>query len=193
MNKKAFLGLLVLVVTLAVATTGCTFSTNPSSGSASPSASAAPQNITGYSTYTNATAGMRIQYPSGWGVTEGGSKAKVVTFHAPDGVTQVQILWSPASPKDSVAELHNSVLDAVLNETGLNYTLVSTENTTLAGMPAYNSTMTTTVAGIPMTQKIETTMKNNQAYEILFATSSELWPTVQNDFSNMTNSFAITS
>jgi PsbP len=192
MNKKVFLGLLVIVVTLAVATAGCTFSTNPSSGGASPSASAVPQNITGYSTYKNATAGVRIQYPSGWGVTEGGSKTNVVTFHAPD-YTNVQVISSPVSGQRSLTELHNMSVNEILNITSLNYTLVSTENTTLAGMPAYNSTLTTTIAGIPMTQIFETTLKNNQGYALIFSTSSELLPKYQNDFNNMTNSFAITS
>ena len=192
MNKKVFLGLLVIVMTLAVATTGCTFNTSTSSGSANPSASAVPQNITGYSTYTNATAGVRVQYPSGWGVTEGGSETNVVTFHAPEGTTSVMVISGPVSGTKSVAELHNTMVNGLLNMT-LNYTLVSTENTTLAGMPAYNSTLTTTIAGIPMTQIFETTLKNNQGYALIFSTSSELLPKYQNDFNNMTNSFAITS
>jgi len=194
MNKKVFLGLLVIVVTLAVATAGCTFSTNPSGGGASPSASAVPQNITGYSTYTNATAGVRIQYPSGWGVTEGGSETTVVTFHAPDGMANVQVISAPVSGTKSVAELHNTSINGLLNMTSLNYTLVSTENTTLAGMPAYNSTLTTTmVAGTPMTQTVTTTVKDKQGYVLITTTTSKLLPNYQNDFSNMTNSFAITS
>ena len=86
-------------MTLAVATTGCTFNTSTSSGSASPSASAVPQTIAGYSTYTNATAGVRVQYPSGWGVTEGGSETTVVTFHAPEGMANVLVISGPVSGK----------------------------------------------------------------------------------------------
>lgn len=193
MNKKAFLGLLVVVVTLVVATAGCTSSTNPSSASASPSASAVPQNIAGYATYTNATAGMRIQYPSGWGVTEGGSNLRVATFHAPEGATSVMVISGPVSGKSSLEKLHNVSVNSLLNETGLNYTLVSTEKTTLAGMPAISSTLTATIGSITVKQIDQTTVKDNQAYALIYSTTSELWPKFQNDFSNMTNSFVITS
>lgn len=192
MNKKVFLGLLAVVVTVAVATAGCTFSTNPSSSSASPSASAAPQNITGYSTYTNATAGVRIQYPSGWNAIEGGRSSQVVLFKAPGNLTQVAVMLSPAG-KSSLEELQNGVVSGLLNETSLNYTLVSTENATLAGMPAINSTLDASASGVTITQRYTMTVKDNQYYALLFSTLAEDWNKNLNDFSNMSNSFAITS
>lgn len=179
-------------MTVAVATAGCTFNTNPSSGSASPSASTAPQNITGYSTYTNATAGVRIQYPSGWGVTEGGSNSKVVKFNAPEGATSVAVLSSPAGTS-SLEELHNTIISGLLNETSYNYTLVSTEKTTLAGMPAITSTLTATIGDVTVKQRYVTMEKGDQWYSLIFSGDSEVWSKYQNDFSNMTNSFAITS
>ncbi|MGZ4869804.1 MAG: hypothetical protein ACXV2F_05540, partial [Halobacteriota archaeon] len=97
MNKKVFFGPLVIVMMLAVATAGCTSSTNSSSGGASPSASAAPQNISGYATYTNATAGVRIQYPPGWNVTAGGSNTTIVKFSTLNGVVNAQLFLNNES------------------------------------------------------------------------------------------------
>ncbi len=191
MNKKAFLGLLVVVVMLVVATAGCTSITNPFSGSASPSASAVPQNIPGYATYTNVSVGISIQYPSGWNVTEGGKTPKVVTFRAPDNATNVVVLLSPVGTS-SLEEIQNGVVSGLLNETSLNYTLVSIEKTTLAGNPAINSTLNASASGVTITQRYTTTVKYNQAYSLLFSTYAEDWNKYLNDFSNMSNSFAIT-
>lgn len=193
MDKKAFLGLLVVVVTLVVATAGCTSSTNPSSASASPSASAVPQNIAGYATYTNATAGMRIQYPSGWGVTEGGSNLRVATFHAPEGATSVMVISGPVSGKSSLEELHNGSVNSLLNETSLNYTLVSTEKTTLAGMPAYNVTLTSSYLGVDLKQMQTIVKKDDQFYMISYTTALEQWPNYLDEINNMGNSLAFTS
>jgi hypothetical protein len=197
MNKKVFFGLLVIVMMLAVATAGCTSSTNSSSGGASPSASAAPQNITGYATYTNATAGVRIQYPSGWNVTEGRGNGSIVTFSALKGVVSVGLfLNNTSSTKTNLDKFKNITVSEALNNTssGLNYTLVSTEKTTLAGMPAYNLTLTaTTSSGVTLKQMVMMTEKDYQVYQLTYVTTPALFPDYQNDFSNMTNSFAITS
>jgi hypothetical protein len=192
MNKKTFLGLLVVVVTLVVATAGCTSITNPLSGSASPSASAVPQNIPGYATYTNSTAGIRLQYPSGWNVTEGGKSLAVVEFTSTDNVTSVAVLKYPVGTS-SLEETQNAIVNGLLNQTTYKYTLVSTEKTTLAGMPAINSTLNASASGVTVTQRYSTTVKDNQAYSLLFTVYPENWNKYQNDFGNMSNSFAITS
>ncbi|MGZ7180374.1 MAG: PsbP-related protein [Halobacteriota archaeon] len=196
MNKKVFFGPLVIVMMLAVATAGCTSSTNSSSGGASPSASAAPQNISGYATYTNATAGVRIQYPPGWNVTAGGSNTTIVKFSTLNGVVNAQLfLNNESSSKISLDDFKNMTVSGLVNNTssGLNYTLVSIEKTTLAGMPAYNLTLTATPSGVTIKQMVMMTEKDYQVYTLTYSTTPALFPDYQNDFSNMTNSFAITS
>ncbi|MEI7827577.1 MAG: PsbP-related protein [Euryarchaeota archaeon] len=148
--------------------------------------------MAGYATYTNATAGIRIQYPSGWNAIEGGRSSQVVLFKAPGNLTQVAVMSSPAG-KSSLEELHNTIISGLLNETSYNYTLVSTEKTTLAGMPAITSTLTATIGDVTVKQRYVTMEKGDQWYSLIFSGDSEVWSKYQNDFSNMTNSFAITS
>jgi hypothetical protein len=200
MNKKPIIGLLVLVMTLAVATAGCTSSTNPSSsGSSQPAASTVPaaafvpQNNPGYLNYTNATAGVRIQYPPGWKVTEG--NGSIVTFSAPGGVDANVILTSTnlSDIKPSLDEVKTIVTNDLLNNTTLSYSVVSTENTTVAGMPAFTLTVNGTSSGITLKQEVTVTLKDYQAYELIYSSTQGVFPDYQSDFSNMTNSFAITS
>ncbi len=198
MNKKAFLGLLVVVVTLVVATAGCTSSTSPSSASASPSASASasasaspvPQNIAGYATYTNATAGIRLQYPSGWNVTEGGTSTRVVQLSSDTG-TNVMLLKGGSAV--SLEDEKNDAINVAMNLTSYNHTLVSTEKTTLAGMPAYNLTFAVTIQGQEIKQVVGVTVKDDQYYWLMLTSSPGNWNKDQKDFSNIFNSFAITS
>jgi hypothetical protein len=190
MNKKAFLGLFVVVVMLVVATAGCTVSTNPSSPSASPNASAVPSNIAGYATYTNSTADVRIQYPSGWNVTEGGSSTRVVKLSSGSGTN---VIVSKERYTGSLESYKDNAISGVLNITGYNYTLVSTEKTTLAGMPGYNMTFTATYLGQNAKQVVSITGKDNYYYLLTFTSTPEEWNMDQNYFSNIFNSFAITS
>jgi len=195
MNKKAFLGILVVVVTLVVATAGCTFSTNPSSSSASPSASSpsasvVPQTIAGYSTYTNATAGVRLQYPSGWTVKEGGSSTRVVQMLADSGSN---VIVNKGRQSGSLESARDAIISTMLNTTSYNYTLVSTEKTTLAGMPAYNVTFAAKYFGQDIKQVYSLAMRDGYYYSFIFSSSPEDWNQDQPVFSNIFNSFAITS
>ena len=200
MKKKVFFGLLVTVMMLAVATAGCTSSTNSSSGGSSqpaastvPAAAFVPQNNPGYLNYTNATAGVRIQYPPGWNVTEG--NGSIVTFSPPGGVdANVKLSSTNMSDiKPSLNEVKTIVTNDLLNNTKIQYTLVSTENTTLAGMPAFTLNLNATTSGISIKQEVASTLKDDQGYMLFYTATQGLFPDYQNDFSNMTSSFAITS
>jgi hypothetical protein len=205
MYKKAFLWMLIIAMTLVVASAGCTSSTNPSSGGPSqpaastvPAASFVPQNNPGYLNYTNATASVRIQYPSEWTATEGGSNATVMTFNNLGRNASVSLTSSDwSSTKPSLDEFKNILVNELLNGSrtiGLNYTVNSTEKTTLAGMPAYNLTLSaTSPSGVAMKQLVMITMEDYQAYVLTFSTTQGLFPDYQNTFTNMANSFAITS
>lgn len=146
-----------------------------------------------YVAYTNATAGVSIQYPFGWNVTEDGGNGSIVTFSEPRTDTNVYLgFHNASSTRESLDEYKNSMVQA-LNDTTLNYTLVSTEKMTLAGMPAYNLTVTSPNDNGTITQMVMLTEKNYQVYWITYTATSKAFPTYQNDFSTMTNSFTITS
>jgi hypothetical protein len=148
-----------------------------------------------YVTYTNTTVGVTIQHPFGWNVTEGGSNGSIVTFSEPKTDTSILLSWyNESGTKESLKEFKNVTVSQFFNDTTLNYTLVSTEKTTLAGMPAYNLTLTATNEnGVAITQTVMMTEKDYEVCALVFSATSESFPTYQNDFSTMTNSFAITS
>jgi PsbP len=199
MKKKAFFGLLVVVMALAVATAGCTSSTNSSSGGSSqPAASTVPAASAVYSNYTNATAGVRLQYPLGWNITEGNGTGSATIFYPPGGGrAYVGLIYNNMpSNKPTLDEYKNDlVVSFTTNGKDMNYTLVSTENTTLGGMPAYNLTFTYTIPsnGPAMKLVMMVTMKDYKGYLLYYGDTSGSFPDYQNEFSNMANSFAITS
>jgi len=77
MNYWLKRGLLVLtVVVLLVGIAGCTSSSSPTAtptaqATATPQPTYVPKSTPGYLNYTNRSAGVAIQYPSSWNVTEG--------------------------------------------------------------------------------------------------------------------------
>jgi hypothetical protein len=150
-----------------------------------------PQNIPGYATYTNSTAGVRIQYPSGWNVNEsGGTSSRVVQLSSGSGSNVIVVKGGYTG---SLEDARDGIISEVLNLTTPKYTLVSTEKTTLAGLPAYNMTFTTTYLGQDVKQVISLTGKDKYYYDLTFSSSPDQWNKDQNDFNNIFNSFAITS
>jgi hypothetical protein len=163
MNKKVLLGVLVAVMALAAATAGCTSSTNSSTNSSSTSA------VSGYLTYANATAGVSMQYPAKWNVSEGtnGSIAtlSIATFSSPTGNAIVSVgALNESFFNITLSEYRSSVV-AVVNLSGSNETVT---NTTIAGMPAFTFTNTTTYpSGITKTETLIATEKNGQVHDNL--------------------------
>jgi hypothetical protein len=150
-----------------------------------------PQNIPGYATYTNSTAGVHLQYPSGWKITEGGGTSSgVVKFSGPEGTNVILVKARDSKSLDAVKD---KFISDMLNETSFNYTLVSTEKTTLAGNPAYNVTLTSSYSGIDLKQMQTIVKKDDQFYMISYTTALEQWPNYLDEINNMGNSLAFTS
>jgi predicted Zn-dependent protease len=184
MNKKVLFGVLVAVMMLAVAMAGCTSSTNSSTNSSSTSA------VSGYQTYANATAGVSMQYPSGWNVSEG-TNGSIATFSPLTGNASVSVGALNESFFNMTLSEYRSNVVLAANLSGSNETVT---NTTIAGMPAFTFTNTTTYpSGITKKETLIATEKNGQLYTIIYEAAPEVFATYQSNFTAMVNSFAFTS
>jgi len=131
-----------------------------------------------------------MQYPSGWNLTEGGTSTRVVKFSGPEGTNVILVKGRDSRSLDVVKDVF---ISSILNETSYNYTLVSTEKTTLAGMPAYNVTLTSSYLGVDLKQMQTIVKKDDQVYMISYTTALEQWPNYLDEINNMGNSLAFTS
>nr|WP_303714511.1 PsbP-related protein [Methanoculleus marisnigri] len=105
-----------------------------------PTPTPTPAPVPGNGTYINATYGYAVTCPEGWFYTESGES---VWFSSPDRHEEVRVNTNPLSGQEAADE--EKVLEA-LNATyvkdlkaGIDAEWVSTERTSLDGVPAYES------------------------------------------------------
>ena len=112
----------------------------PGSAEPAPVPTPTPAPVPGNGTYINATYGYAVTCPEGWFYTESGES---VWFSSPDKHEEVRVNTNPLSGQEAADE--EKVLEA-LNATyvkdlkaGIDAEWVSTEKTSLDGVPAYES------------------------------------------------------
>ncbi|WP_292727516.1 PsbP-related protein, partial [Methanoculleus sp.] len=134
---------LLIIGVLAVAVIAVLAATLPGLSSPQPPGSVptpTPAPVPGNGTYINATYGYAVTCPEGWFYTESGES---VWFSSPDRHEEVRVNTNPLSGQEAADE--EKVLEA-LNATyvkdlkaGIDAEWVSTERTSLDGVPAYES------------------------------------------------------
>ena len=195
MNYWLKRGLLVLtVVVLLVGIAGCTSSSSPTAtptaqATATPQPTYVPKSTPGYLNYTNRSAGVAIQYPSSWNVTEGGVNITVL-FTLPGtamgfSVGQPEDLSGAKLPLDEYAQLGLSAM----KENMTNFVVLNSTNTTLAGYPAHEFVVTAVSTGISMQFKIEVTIIDNTGYALVYGATTGVYPDYASTADNMIKSF----
>ena len=186
---------LLLIATVCAA--GCT-SNNTSTPTASPTRSPtfAPKNISGYRNYTNRSAGIAIQYPSSWQLTQGG-EANATAFFNVSGVEMSFTIVAPESFSGQSVTLDQFSQDLITtlqqNANLTNFTLLSSSNTTLAGYPAQKLVFTfVNPDGIASQGMAELTLVNGTGYALTYVASQAVYPTYVGIAQNMMQSFNIT-
>ena len=97
MRKHFFVIIVALLVTATVCAAGCASNVTPSAvPSPTRSPTFVPKNISGYLNYTNRSAGIAIQYPPSWHLTEGGGAGATAFFNV-SGVNMTFSIAVPAS------------------------------------------------------------------------------------------------
>src|SRR5674476_263048 len=140
MNYWLKRGLLVLtVVVLLVGIAGCTSSSSPTAtptaqATATPQPTYVPKSTPGYLNYTNRSAGVAIQYPSSWNVTEGGVNITVL-FTLPGTAVAFSVGTEDLSGVKPSLDEYAQLSLSVMKENATNLVVLNSTNTTLAGYP----------------------------------------------------------
>jgi len=194
MNYWLKRGLLVLtVLVLLVGIAGCTSSSSPTAtptaqATATPQPTYVPKSTPGYLNYTNRSAGVAIQYPSSWNVTEGGVNITVL-FTVPGTAVEFGVGTDDLSGvKPSLDEYAQLGLSA-MKENMTNFVVLNSTNTTLAGYPAHEFVVTAVSTGISMQFKIEVTIIDNTGYALVYGATTGVYPDYASTADNMIKSF----
>jgi len=194
MRKHFFVIIVALLLMATVCAAGCTSNNSSSSASPTQSPTFAPKNISGYRTYTNSTAGITIQYPPSWQLSEpgGGIYAPIVYFN----VTGVQMSFTVASESFSGQSVtlagFSQDLVSALQQNATNFTYNSS-SITLAGYPAQKIEFTLVSGGTTRQGIIELTLANNNSgYALTYVATQDVYSTYVGIAQNMMQSFNIT-
>jgi hypothetical protein len=189
----ALVVLLLVVASLLVA--GCTSSSSPTAtptaqATATPQPTYVPKSTPGYLNYTNRSAGVAIQYPSSWNVTEGGVNITVL-FTLPGTAVGFSVGTEDLSgvklPLDEYARL--GLQNLKQNSSFTSVTLLNSTNTTLAGYPAHEFVFTAVETGVTMQFKAEITIIDNTGYTLMYGATKGVYPDYVATADNMVASF----
>ncbi|WP_214019611.1 PsbP-related protein [Methanoculleus sp.] len=159
-----------LVVVLAVLLPGLSSPQPPGPGpTPTPAPTPAPVPVSGNGTYVNTTYGYAVTCPEGWFYTESGES---VWFSSPDKHEEVRVNTNPLSGQGPAgAQKVLETLNATYIEdlrAGIDAEWVSTTNTSLDGVPAYES-----VFSVPIVEEdrytfvIRYAVRDNVAYSVM--------------------------
>jgi hypothetical protein len=177
-----------------VCAAGCTSNVTPSAvPSPTRSATFVPKNISGYRNYTNSSAGITIQYPPSWQLTEGGVNA--TAFFNVSGVDMSFTVVAPENVGQGVTldGFSQDLISAIQQNANLTNFAYSSSNTTLAGYPAQKLVFTYVNEGTPTQGMIELTLVNNTGYVLSYVATQDVYSTYVGIAQNMMQSFNITS
>jgi hypothetical protein len=194
MNYWLKRGLLVLtVVVLLVGIAGCTSSSSPTAtptaqATATPQPTYVPKSTPGYLNYTNRSAGVAIQYPSSWNVTEGGVNITVL-FTLPGTAVAFSVGTEDLSGVKPSLDEYAQLSLSVMKENATNLVVLNSTNTTLAGYPAHEFVVTAVETGITMRFKVEVTIIDNTGYALVYGATTGVFPDYAATADNMIASF----
>jgi len=194
MNYWLKRGLLVLtVVVLLVGIAGCTSSSSPTAtptvqATATPQPTYVPKSTPGYLNYTNRSAGVAIQYPSSWNVTEGGVNITVL-FTLPGTAVAFSVGTEDLSGVKPSLDEYAQLSLSVMKENATNLVVLNSTNTTLAGYPAHEFVFTAVETGVTMQFKAEITIIDNTGYTLMYGATKGVYPDYAATADNMVASF----
>ncbi len=200
-QRLLIIGVLVVavIVVLAVLLPGLSSPQQPEPGPGpaepAPTPTPTPVPVPGNGTYVNATYGYAVTCPEGWFYTESGES---VWFSSPDKHEEVRVNTNPLSGQGAADE--ENVLEA-LNATyvedlraGIDAEWVSTERTSLDGVPAYES-----VFSVPIVEEdrytfvIRYAVRDDVVYSVMHTVFPEEYDIYSVDVSLVAESFRFLS
>jgi len=195
MRKHFFVIIVALLLTATVCAAGCTSNnTSPTpSASATRSPTFVPKDNSGYRNYTNSSAGIAIQYPTSWQLTEPGG-AYVNAFFNVSGVSGVSFtIAAPENLQGVTLNDYAQDLILALQQNATSFNLLNSSNTTLAGYPAQKLVFTLVSGGTTNQGMVELTLVNNTGYALTYYATQAEYPSYVGIAQNMMQSFNITT
>ncbi len=181
MIKKTALLLVAVVVAIAVLTAGCTFNV----GTPSPSPSVSTMN-----TY-NSTQGFTMKYPSDWTKDESNATLAVIFVLPTNNNTEnLNVQVANLSEGETFATVSEGLKENVQGYD--NFTLLTSNNTTLAGQQAGKIVFTANVNGDFVKVQQVWTVKDGKAYVITYKAAPNNYDTYANTAQQMIDSFTTT-
>jgi hypothetical protein len=190
MVKKMVLLLVAAAMIVSIVAAGCTSNQNNTTSS-----------ISLTNTY-NSTQGFSIMYPSNWTLSHVAPNNATANFTAPDNVTSLEVSVIPNTTSQDVSQGLNLVTSLVksLNESNLteftavagNASILSTTNTTVAGLPATQVVWTMPLNGVQMKVLETWILKGSTLYQVVYTAPASSYDTYVGAAQQMMNSLQLT-
>jgi hypothetical protein len=190
MVKKMILLLVAAAMIVSIVAAGCTSNQNNTTSS-----------ISLTNTY-NSTRGFSIMYPSNWTLSHVAPNNATANFTAPDNVTSLEVLVFQNMTSQDVSQGLNLVTSLVkgLNETNItelavvagNASILSTTNTTVAGLPATQIVWTAPINGVQMKVLETWILKGSTLYQAVYTAPASSYDTYVGAAQQMMNSLQLT-
>jgi hypothetical protein len=190
MAKKTVLLLVASAMIVSIVAAGCTSTQNNTTSS-----------IALTNSY-NSTKGFLIKFSSNWTKSYQSPDNATVNFTAPDNLTSLEVSVIPNTTSRDVAQGLNLVTALVksLNESNLteftavagNASVLSTTNTTVAGLPATQIVWTMPVNGVQMKVLETWILKGSTLYQIVYTAPASSYDTYVGAAQQMINSLQLT-
>jgi len=150
----------------------------------------------------NSTKGYSINYASNWTKSYQSPDNTTVNFTAPDNLTSLEVSVIPNTTSENVAQGMNLVTSLVksLNESNAsaftsvagNTSILSTTNTTVAGLPATQIVWTMPLNGVQMKVLEIWILKGSTLYQIVYTAPTSSYDTYVGTAQQMINSLQLT-
>ncbi|HYA33495.1 MAG TPA: hypothetical protein VEG65_05815 [Candidatus Bathyarchaeia archaeon] len=196
--KKLFFAIIVAaLLTVTVCAAGCTSNTSSPSPSTVPSAirnpAFVPKNVSGYLNYNNQSAGIAIQYPPSWQLSQGAANA-TASFNVSGAGVSFTVAAPESLPGQTLDQFSQGlILGLQQNGNLVNVTLLNSSNTALAGYPAQKDVFTYVGPdGTSMQGMAELTLVNGTGYALTYVAPQDVYSTYVGAAQNMMQSFNIT-
>lgn len=150
----------------------------------------------------NSTRGFSIMYPSNWTLSHVAPNNATANLTAPDNVTSLEVLVFQNMTSQDVSQGLNLVTSLVkgLNETNItelavvagNASILSTTNTTVAGLPATQIVWTAPLNGVQMKILETWILKGSTLYQAVYTAPASSYDTYVGAAQQMMSSLQLT-
>ena len=156
-------------------------------------------NGTNFLTYSDSTYGIRIQYPSSWLKEESHNQTSndIVKFSSPatTAPASLTIIGGNPAPQSIPLRIYADASISALRQSFSNFSLIGSNATILAGIPAHKIVYTATLpsSGVALEFMQILTIKDDKNFVITFGSLPTIYSSYLPTIQKMVDSFAFTT